>query len=195
MIGVCLAACASGAPSNTGGVTPPTATNTTWMLVWSDEFDGVAGATFERAKWVADTGGAGWGNQEREFYTTRTENIALDGNGHLVITARAEPASSPYSCWYGHCSHTSARIKTKGLVTQAYGRFEARIRLSDSEILAGLLVVAGRTEHPRETITFHYERDPDDPRIGHTLTLAVDDYGRGTFDSNVTRCYLLAFRI
>lgn len=31
--------------------------------------------------------------------------------------------------------------------------------------------------HPRETITFHYERDPDDPRIGHTLTLAVDDYG------------------
>jgi RHS repeat-associated protein len=31
--------------------------------------------------------------------------------------------------------------------------------------------------HPRETITFHYERDTDDPRIGHTLTLAVDDYG------------------
>jgi hypothetical protein len=31
--------------------------------------------------------------------------------------------------------------------------------------------------HPREIITFHYERDPDDPRIGHTLTLAVDDYG------------------
>src|ERR1700756_5691074 len=30
---------------------------------------------------------------------------------------------------------------------------EARIRLSDSEMLAGLLVVAGRTEHPRETIT------------------------------------------
>ena len=31
--------------------------------------------------------------------------------------------------------------------------------------------------HPRETITFHYERDPDDPRIGHMLTLAVDEYG------------------
>ena len=31
--------------------------------------------------------------------------------------------------------------------------------------------------HPRETITFHYERDPDDPRIGHELTFAVDDYG------------------
>jgi len=31
--------------------------------------------------------------------------------------------------------------------------------------------------HSRETITFHYERDQDDPRIGHTLTLAVDEYG------------------
>src|SRR5438270_403745 len=30
---------------------------------------------------------------------------------------------------------------------------EARIRLSDSEILAGLLVVAGRTERAGETIT------------------------------------------
>jgi RHS repeat-associated protein len=31
--------------------------------------------------------------------------------------------------------------------------------------------------HPRETITFHYERDAGDPRIGHTLTLAADGYG------------------
>ena len=30
---------------------------------------------------------------------------------------------------------------------------EARIRLTDAEILAGLLVVAGRTEHAQETIT------------------------------------------
>lgn len=31
--------------------------------------------------------------------------------------------------------------------------------------------------HPRETITFHYERNPADPRVSHTLTFAVDDYG------------------
>lgn len=30
--------------------------------------------------------------------------------------------------------------------------------------------------HPRETIDFHYERKAD-PRVGHTFTLAVDDYG------------------
>jgi len=97
--------------------------------VWHDEFDGPAGASFDRAKWVADTGGLGFGNQEREFYTTRTENVALDGQGHLVITARAEPSSSGYQCWYGRCTHTSTRLKTKGLFAQRYGRFEARIHI------------------------------------------------------------------
>ena len=97
--------------------------------VWRDEFDGPAGASFDRAKWVADTGGNGFGNQEREFYTTSAENVALDGDGHLVITARAEPPSSTYQCWYGRCRYTSTRLKTKGLFAQAYGRFEARIRV------------------------------------------------------------------
>ena len=31
--------------------------------------------------------------------------------------------------------------------------------------------------HPSETLDYHYERNPADPRISHALTLAVDDYG------------------
>jgi YD repeat-containing protein len=31
--------------------------------------------------------------------------------------------------------------------------------------------------HTREAISYHYERDPDDPRLSHALTLEVDDYG------------------
>jgi RHS repeat-associated protein len=31
--------------------------------------------------------------------------------------------------------------------------------------------------HPREAINYHYERDPSDPRIAHTLTLQVDEFG------------------
>jgi beta-glucanase (GH16 family) len=112
---VALAACAHLSPSPS--------------LAWHDEFDGPAGASFDRAKWVADTGGKGFGNQERQFYTTRAENAALDGDGHLVITARAEPSSSSYECWYGRCLYTSTRLKTKGLFAQTYGRFEARIRI------------------------------------------------------------------
>ena len=110
-----LAACAGRAPSPSPS--------------WHDEFDGPAGASFDRAKWVTDTGGHGFGNQERQFYTTRAENVVLDGDGHLVITARAEPPSSAYECWYGRCRYTSTRLKTKKLFAQTYGRFEARIRV------------------------------------------------------------------
>jgi RHS repeat-associated protein len=31
--------------------------------------------------------------------------------------------------------------------------------------------------HPRESVTYDCERDPRDPRVTHSLTLAVDDYG------------------
>jgi len=123
-----LAACASASsPKAADTGTPPI--TLTWTLVWSDEFDGPAGASFDRAKWTAEIGGSGWGNQEREFYTARTDNIALDGGGHLVITAVAEPTNTNDTCWYGPCRYTSARIKTQGLFSQAYGRFEARIRI------------------------------------------------------------------
>jgi len=122
-----LAACASSSPN--GVVVPDLPPPPTWVLVWSDEFDGPSGSSVDATKWVAEVGGEGWGNQEREFYTTRPENIALDGNGHLVITALAEPANTTDICWYGSCRYTSARIRTHGLFAQTYGRFEARIRI------------------------------------------------------------------
>ena len=31
--------------------------------------------------------------------------------------------------------------------------------------------------HPRETLSFDYERSPDDPRVSHEITLQADDYG------------------
>ena len=31
--------------------------------------------------------------------------------------------------------------------------------------------------HPREALSYHYERNPEDPRIGHAITLEVDEYG------------------
>ena len=125
-----IVACASASSPNSGTTSPPVTTlPVTWSLTWSDEFDGAAGASVDATKWVPEIGGGGWGNQEREYYTKRPENIALDGNGHLVITALAEPSNSSYSCWYGSCRYTSARIKTKGLFSQMYGRFEARIRI------------------------------------------------------------------
>jgi beta-glucanase (GH16 family) len=109
--------------------TPPPTPPAEWTLAWSDEFDGPAGSAVDGTKWVADTGGQGWGNQEREYYTAGTENAVLDGGGRLVITARAEPSNSPYNCWYGTCRYTSARLITKARFETTYGRFEARIRI------------------------------------------------------------------
>jgi beta-glucanase (GH16 family) len=100
-----------------------------WTLAWSDEFDGPAGGPVDGTKWVAETGGHGWGNKERQYYTARAENVSLDGTGHLVITARAEPHAASFTCWYGTCGYTSARLKTQGRFAQRYGRFEARIRV------------------------------------------------------------------
>src|SRR5438045_9332846 len=91
-------------------------------LTWHDEFDGKAGASYDRAKWKPDVGGEGGGNQERELYT-EAANAVLDGAGHLVITARAEQGGP---CWYGTCLYTSGRLKTKDLFAQATGRVEAR---------------------------------------------------------------------
>lgn len=126
-----LAACGprAAAPPPSSGTAGTAAAAAGWTLTWSDEFDDAAGTTFDRARWVADTGGGGWGNRERQFYTTRPANVAHDGAGHLVITALAEPDTSAYRCWYGGCRYTSARLKTKGLMEQAYGRFEARLRV------------------------------------------------------------------
>lgn len=96
-----------------------------YQLVWEDNFDGIEGESPDSSKWAFDIGigpgNDGWGNQELQYYTDRTENIALDGAGNLAITARSES--------YGGRSFTSGRINTKGLFDQAYGRFEARIKM------------------------------------------------------------------
>jgi beta-glucanase (GH16 family) len=97
-------------------------------LTWSDEFNGVAGTAPDSGKWVRESGGSGWGNNELQYYTSSTSNAAMDGNGHLVITARKENPAG-YGCWYGSCQYTSARLNTAGRFTQAYGRFEARIKV------------------------------------------------------------------
>ena len=90
-----------------------------WQLTWSDDFQGAAGSLPDPSKWTFDlgTGQDGWGNQELQQYTNDPANVSLDGEGNLVITAIRSGNS-----------FTSARIKTQGLFSQQYGRFEARLK-------------------------------------------------------------------
>src|SRR6266478_2508433 len=97
-----------------------------YTLVWSDEFNGADGSAPDSSKWTYDTGGKGWGNSELECYTNLSQNAQVKG-GNLVITAMHQLA---YACSDGTTrDYTSARLKTQGLFSQAYGRFEARIKI------------------------------------------------------------------
>lgn len=99
--------------------TDETQTVTTFdNLTWEDEFD-VDGAP-NSENWDYNIGGDGWGNNELQYYTDRTENVKVE-NGMLHITALQED--------FEGSGYTSARMITKGKFEQTYGRYEARIKL------------------------------------------------------------------
>lgn len=91
-----------------------------WSLVWEDDFDGAAGTAPDPSVWVPDVGGDGWGNDQLEYDTDRVENVALDGEGRLAITARKED--------YEGNAYTSARLTTSGTLSFGAGRFEAVLK-------------------------------------------------------------------
>jgi beta-glucanase (GH16 family) len=109
------------------------ATNSIWaqrrILAWADEFEGAANAAPAAAKWTYDLGAGfdgGWGNNELQYYTSRTQNAYLDGNGNLVIKAIKENFTGPDNVTR---NYTSARLVTRGKFETTYGRIEARIKL------------------------------------------------------------------
>ena len=110
----------AGAAEATRAVAPAAAT-------FTDDFDGASGAGVDQGKWRLETGD-NVNNHERQYYTSGTHNAALDGQGHLVITARKENPAN-YQCWYGTCQYTSARMNTASTFTQAYGHFETRMKI------------------------------------------------------------------
>ncbi|WP_128436155.1 ricin-type beta-trefoil lectin domain protein [Streptomyces cyaneus] len=107
---------------------PPEPTDVSAAAVtFSDSFDGPAGAAVDSSKWQIETGD-NVNNHERQYYTSGNKNAALDGQGHLVITARRENPAN-YQCWYGTCQYTSARLNTAGKFTAQYGHVEARLKV------------------------------------------------------------------
>jgi beta-glucanase (GH16 family) len=120
-----------------------------WAQIWSDEFDGAAGARIDTTKWRYETadgckeGICGWGNNEKEYYTDASENVALNGQGQLVIVARRAPPG--LTCHYGPCLYTSAKITTRDKMLAAPGRVEARIKLPAGQGLWPAFWMLGHT--------------------------------------------------
>ncbi|WP_329291689.1 glycoside hydrolase family 16 protein [Streptomyces sp. NBC_01455] len=101
---VAAAAAAATLPANASAPTSPSG----WSQVFVDDFNGAAGTGVNTSNWQYDTGtsypggAANWGTGEVETMTSSTNNVALDGNGNLLITPRRDAAGN----W------TSGRIET-----------------------------------------------------------------------------------
>jgi len=103
-------------PTDTTGYDTPTS-YAGYKLVWSDEFNE---SKLNTNDWNYETGGGGWGNQELENYTSRSQNVFVS-SGNLIIEARKEK--------YGNNDYTSARITTQGKQEFKYGRIDIRAKL------------------------------------------------------------------
>ncbi len=89
-------------------------------LILEDNFEEDGAPNPEIWNFNIGTGENGWGNNELQYYTSRSENVSVQ-NGYLLITARKEN--------YQGSGYTSARLLTKGKFENTYGRYEARIKL------------------------------------------------------------------
>lgn len=109
------------AGSDDGYITPEAYAGMT--LVWQDEFNGTE---INSDNWTHEigTGDWGWGNNELQYYTERTDNSYIS-NGKLVIEAKAESFSGS--------DYTSARMVTFGKQEFIYGRIDVRAKLPEGQ--------------------------------------------------------------
>lgn len=103
-----------------------------WNLVWADEFEGTA---LDRNKWKPEESCWGGGNQERQCYTDRAENIRVaDGVLHLIAHKEqfTGPDRPPEIADTPNLKktqeYTSAKIRTLGISSWKYGKIEFRAK-------------------------------------------------------------------
>ena len=93
-------------------------------LVWSDEFEVNGSPAASRWNYDIGTGSNGWGNNELQYYTNRTENVVIE-DGVLKIIAKKEN--------FGGSNYTSARLKTQSKYDFKYGRIDVRAKLAGGD--------------------------------------------------------------
>jgi len=154
-----------------------------YKLVWHDEFNG---GSLDTSKWDHMTGGHGWGNNELQYYTNRTENAFIE-DSVLVIEAKRETFSGS--------EYTSARLTTSGKQAWTYGRFDIRAKMPfgqgiwpalwmmPEESVYGSWAASGEIDimeylgHETNRVygTLHYGGSyPDNVHSGNSYTLTAD---------------------
>ena len=99
-------------------------------FTFADDFGGRRGAPVDPDRWTLAQGGTDDGDQ---IFTDSTRNARLDGDGHLVITARRDRAGDI----------TSARLLTSKTFADARGRVEARIKVADDQGVESVFELLG----------------------------------------------------
>ncbi len=104
-------------PVDNAGYSTP-ATYPGYTLTWSDEFNG---RSVDGTAWTFESGNnGGWGNNELENYTGRSENVFVS-SGNLIIEARNET--------FGAQNYTSTRMITKNKKVFKFGRIDIRAKM------------------------------------------------------------------
>jgi ricin-type beta-trefoil lectin protein len=124
------ASAAVAAPAASAAVAAPAAVPgppSGWSTVFSDDFNGAARSGVD-SQWMYDTGpGSSFGTGEIETMTNSTNNVYLDGNGNLDITALGSGSS-----W------TSGRVQTTSANVGAPAGGELEVTASIQQPSGGL---------------------------------------------------------
>ena len=100
-------------------VEPEIPTPAGYRMVWQDEFNSAGRSLPDNSKWWYETGGGGWGNNEKQTYVSGRrdrDTVALVSDGTLKITAKKVGSEV-----------LSVRMNT--VESWTYGYFEASLKL------------------------------------------------------------------
>jgi hypothetical protein len=123
-------------PSDSCGVRPERAEGGYYACTFRDDFDGT---TLDRSKWmVQETRISGMYGGSQGCYVDNDRTVGVS-SGLLRLTSTILPeqflCKSPYGSWMTNAEVST--VATRSMFTQAYGRFEARIKMPAEAGTAG----------------------------------------------------------
>lgn len=110
----------------------PTGPRGTWHLTFEDDFEGLL---LDPTRW---TTGFGFGAYDSNAWVASCTVPAMVQlrNGRLILGTSSQPPRSA-ACMQSGKTHSAAAVNTKGLFSQEYGYFEARVRMPGFRGLLG----------------------------------------------------------
>ncbi|MFM7439718.1 MAG: toxin TcdB middle/N-terminal domain-containing protein, partial [Snowella sp.] len=111
-----------------------------------------------------------------EYYAEDTAAVFLN---HTVLPTGLSPGEERQACRSLKGSMLRQEIYAEDQTAQSTHPYQV------TEQNFGIEVIQSQQQnshavffvHPRESLTYHYERNPADPRIGHEMVLQVDPFG------------------